>query len=220
MNNILNLSHQQLMPRSHINYINSVKDITPTVIYDVGSNVLHWHKVAKQVWPDSRIICFDALQEVEVLYKDIEFENCVLSDVNDKVVNFYYSLVFPGGSSYYKENTQINPHADAIYPESQKRTLKTITLDTLIANRQYPFPDLVKMDVQGSELDILKGARLCISHTKDVILELQTVDYNKGAPKALEVISYMKSIGFICVAEQFSKNKYDADYHFKNERML
>lgn len=220
MNSILKLHQQQLVPRSHTRYLQSIKDINPSVVYDIGSNVLHWYRIAKNIWPDSTIICFDALKEVEILYKDIDFENCLLSDQNDKSVDFYYSLDFPGGSSYYKENVKINPHADVIYPESQKRVLKTITLDTVIANKKYPLPDLVKMDVQGSELDVLKGAQHCIAHTKDVILELQLVDYNKGAPKAPEVIAYMESIHFVCVAEQFSKNRHDADYHFKNKRML
>ena len=218
MQSLINVQRQDLLPRSHVNYLNSIKDITPAVIYDIGSCVLHWYRRAKEVWPNSRIICFDALKEVSFLYDGIEFENCILSDADDKEVGFYYNLDYPGGCSYYQENEKINSAAARLYPEATKRMLKATTLDTLIESRKYPIPDLIKMDVQGAELDIIKGAPKCISQTKDIILELQTVDYNKGAPKAQEVIEYMSSIGFKCVTPKFSANRFDADYHFRNER--
>jgi FkbM family methyltransferase len=217
---LVNVHRADLLPKSHVNYINSIKDINPSVIYDIGSCVLHWHRKAKLVWPHARFICFDALTELSFLYNGIEFENCILSDRDGKEVGFYYSLEYPGGCSYYQENEKINSKASAIYTESHKRMLKTVTLDTIVQSKNYPLPDLIKMDIQGAELDVIKGAPICINHVRDIILELQVVDYNKGAPKAPEVIEYMKSIGFVCVAKQFSKNYADSDYHFKNERLL
>jgi hypothetical protein len=52
------------------------------------------------------------------------------------------------------------------------------------------------MDVQGSELDIIKGALPIIKKTDSLLLELQTLEYNKGAPMASDVISYLQGIGF------------------------
>ena len=71
----------------------------------------------------------------------------------------------------------------------------------------------VKMDIQGAELDVLKGGRNTISAAKHVILEMQRVEYNKGAPLKDEVIAYMNTLGFDCVG-LFSDNKFDGDYHF------
>ena len=47
------------------------------------------------------------------------------------------------------------------------------------------------MDVQGAELDVLKGSKNALKHCKDLILELQVVEYNKGAPLKDEVITYV-----------------------------
>ena len=52
------------------------------------------------------------------------------------------------------------------------------------------------MDVQGSELDIIKGGLDIIKNTIFLLLELQTQEYNKGAPRIEEVISFLKDINF------------------------
>jgi len=74
-------------------------------------------------------------------------------------------------------------------------------------------PDLIKMDVQGAELDVLKGAVGVLATTNHVILELQVVEYNTGAPLSDIVIDYMSSIGFDCKGI-FCNNGPDGDYYF------
>jgi hypothetical protein len=70
------------------------------------------------------------------------------------------------------------------------------------------------MDVQGSELNVLKGATNTLKNCDHIILEMQSVDYNKGAPKVQEVIKYLNSIGFENKSGMFSGNDIDGDYHF------
>jgi hypothetical protein len=72
---------------------------------------------------------------------------------------------------------------------------------------------MIKMDVQGAELDVLKGAVETLKSVNHIILELQVVEYNKGAPLKDAVIEYMDSIGFDCLGI-FSNNGPDGDYHF------
>jgi hypothetical protein len=60
------------------------------------------------------------------------------------------------------------------------------------------------------------GATECLQHADDLILELQEVDYNMGAPKAKEVIDYLRGIGYELVEPApFCHGAHDADYHFK-----
>ena len=77
------------------------------------------------------------------------------------------------------------------------------------------------MDVQGCELDIIKGAVNTIRYCPDIILELQNKEYMKGAPMRDEVIAYMKSIGYTLVSH-FVQNASDADgdYHFVRQSIL
>ena len=56
--------------------------------------------------------------------------------------------------------------------------------------------DLIKIDVQGAEIDVLKGAVQALSNGPFVLLETQILEYNKGAPMLTDVIVYMASIGY------------------------
>jgi hypothetical protein len=66
-----NYGNQPLLPPAHVNYLLSLKagGFNPSVIYDVGANVLHWTNVASKIWPDAKIYVFDAYPYVENLYK-------------------------------------------------------------------------------------------------------------------------------------------------------
>jgi hypothetical protein len=69
---------------------------------------------------------------------------------------------------------------------------------------------------QGAELDIIKGAGEVLKYCKYLIVELQHTEYNKYASRATEVIEYLKTIGYDCIAPKFSDNGPDADYCFIN----
>jgi len=56
--------------------------------------------------------------------------------------------------------------------------------------------DLIKVDTQGSELDILKGGENLVSRASAIILEVSYIEYNEGAPSQQETLDYMKEIGF------------------------
>lgn len=212
------LSSQKLLPKPHVDYLRQLKDsgFTPKTIYDVGACVLHWTNEAKQIWPESTIIAFEAMPSCEFLYKEnnMTYHVGVLSDVSGKTVEFYQNDQHPGGNSYYIENSDINANSAFYFNETHRHTYQTVTLDAVFRLKQLPKPELLKMDVQGAELDVLRGAEEVLESVEHVILELQSVEYNKGAPLREIVIEYMYTMGFELVA-QFTNYGPDGDYHFK-----
>lgn len=208
------------LPQTHQNYLTRLKEefnFTPKVIYDVGACVLHWSKAAKKIWPNSKYYLFDGMEESEELYKEMgyEYHIGVLSDVDDKEVTFYKNTEMPFGNSYYMENPEYCYAAKSLFgnPENQFKR-KTITLDTVRKNKNFEYPDLLKIDVQGCEIDILKGSQDILQHVKHLIVELQNVDYNIGAQTDNITIPIIESMGFKLVTPKFSSNVYDSDYHF------
>lgn len=205
------------LPQDHVSYLNKMKNdlnINPKIIYDVGSCVLHWSKEANKVWPNAKIYAFEAMDSVEFLYKeqDVDYYIGVFSDVDDKEVVFYQSNVSPGGNSYYKENSWA---ADVYYNKDSERLLKTIKMDTAVANKNFPYPDLIKIDVQGCEVDVLRGMTNILQHCEHLIVELQHSEYNLGALLNTESIPIIESMGFELVTSLFCNNGPDGDYHFK-----
>lgn len=210
------LSQQDLLPKTHVDYLKNM-NINPKVIYDIGSCVLHWSKKARDIWPNSQFYLFEAMDSVHELYNDNKFRNYhlgVLGDVDGKSVDFYENTFHPGGNSYYRENENVNLDALKYFGDDKKIKKTTYTIDSIIKLNSWPKPDLVKMDVQGAEFDVLKGGLETFKGCPDFILELQHVEYNKGAPLREKVIEYMKENGYELISN-FTKTKVDGDYHFR-----
>jgi FkbM family methyltransferase len=140
----------------------------------------------------------------------------VLSDVDNKEITFYKNTVWPGGNSYYKENPQFSGMADHLFSNKENQFIRrTITLDSVRKLRNFKYPDLLKIDVQGCEVDILKGSTDILNHVNHLIVELQNVEYNIGAKNYEESVQIIESMGFELVTPRFSMNgNVDGDYHF------
>ncbi len=201
------------MPVGHVKYLLHLKQqgFEPKVIYDIGSCVLHWTKVVKRIWPDARVVLFDAFQPAEFLYHGYDYHIGVLSDKNDAIVRFYQNDYMPGGNSYYRELAFDN---GLYFPEDKFIELKTKTLDTIVKEKNFPLPDLVKLDVQGAEVDIIKGGLKALGNADMLIVELQHVQYNQGALLNEESIKILSELGWECKDRLFQNNGADGDYSF------
>jgi FkbM family methyltransferase len=201
------IAQQDLLPRDHAAYLRQM-NIQPQVIYDIGACVLHWTRKAVEVWPNANYVLFDGSTSVLPFLQasGLSYFNGILTDADQRMVDFYEDAENPGGNSYYRETT-------GAYEFVVPRRQAGYTLDTVASHNKWPLPDLIKIDAQGAELDILRGATQCLAHARDVILEAQTVDYNAGAPKASEVTAYMESVGFRLVSN-FCQGVADGDYHY------
>jgi FkbM family methyltransferase len=209
------LSELDLLPSAHKSYLLGLRaaGFNPRVIYDIGSCVLHWTKVAAAIWPNATIILFDAFAPVDFLYERAGYKHYIglLSDTDGQTKHFYQNERYPGGSSYYREIA----HEGKFFPVDKFLTMNTSTLDTIVKEKKFPKPDLVKIDTQGSELDIIKGGKNIIGKTKHLIVEMQHNQYNLGAPLANASIPVIEKHGFKLVATRFSDNGDDADYAFR-----
>jgi FkbM family methyltransferase len=212
-----NLQKQFGIPASHVKYLEDLKrsGYQPRVIYDIGACVMHWTLVAQRLWPEARIVMFDAYTCAEVLYREsgLDYAIVVLGNEDGRMVRFYQNDWLPCGNSYYKENN------DQVFPEDRYVEMAMKTLDTVVRERGFPLPDLIKIDVQGAEKDILAGAARCLENADHLIVEMQCVDYNRGAPKVDETLPFIEGLGWKCVAPKFSDNGPDADYAFEKLKL-
>ena len=212
------LSDNYSIPRDHTKFLWNLKlkqHLEPKVIYDIGCNVLHWTKAASKVWKDAEYILFDAYEPASFLYKDYRHHVGLLSDEDGKILKFYQNDQYPGGNSYYRE-----VYTKDVFTEDSYVVKEAMTLDTIVSKNKYPKPDLVKIDVQGSEIDILIGAAETIKYSMALIVELQNVEYNKGAPLASFSLPFIEKMGFTCIEQKFSDNGPDADYFFVNNKYI
>jgi FkbM family methyltransferase len=202
----------QPQPPDHINYLKKLKKsgFDPKVIYDVGACFGDWSKAAKAFWPDARYFSFEAMPEAEpsLAAQGTEYHIDVLSDQDGREVRWHQNTRLPWGNSYYCENTEHFSKDDFVVRKAK-------TIDTVVRERRFPAPDFMKIDVQGCEIDILKGATATLKSVKHLIVELQHTEYNAGAPLVAESLPAIETLGFKCVAPMFSNNGPDADYGFE-----
>ena len=184
------VADMDLLPKPMVDALTNLPDDI-CVIYDIGACVGHWSRHAKARWPNSNIIMFDASRAVvPIMEKSGNTWWCgVLSDKDQRVVNFYEDADNLGGNSYYKEMTG---HYDHIEPRQDLGW----TLDTVVSHYDWPLPDLVKIDVQGAEFDVIRGGSAALHHAKYVIVEVQKVPYNDGARSWREVHDLLDRMGF------------------------
>lgn len=55
----------------------------------------------------------------------------------------------------------------------------------------------MKIDTQGSELDIVQGGWSTLKAAKFIVLECPLVQFNEGAPNISEYLVKMRELGFI-----------------------
>ncbi len=77
------------------------------------------------------------------------------------------------------------------------RTVPAVTLDEVCQKRNCLGPYLIKVDTQGSELDVLRGASRILQETEYVVLEVSLFNFFKQGPQIFDVITFMKTMGFV-----------------------
>jgi FkbM family methyltransferase len=161
------------------------------VVYDIGAFIGDWSVNTKLVLPNAQFIMFEAngacgpyLQKTNIPF----FAGTALSGPGKKTVPFFNSL--NSNSSYYKDTM-------TVYDNQESTEIPSITLDELFIQSNLPIPNLVKLDTQGSELDILSGAS-CITDNADLILiECPIITCNYGAPNLGDYLAYFKKYRYI-----------------------
>jgi FkbM family methyltransferase len=202
---------------SHYDYLKGLKNsgFNPKIIYDIGSCVLHWSQIASIIWPDAKIYAFDAFEDVEFLYKESTiisgYQIGLLTSEDQRKLKFFENKERPFGNSYYRE---IGCEFGNFFNKNNFVEKIGMKLDTVVKQNNIPLPDFVKIDVQGSELDVIRGGLHSIRSAKKLIVELQSKQYNEGAPLVNESLKVLLELGFDCCDPLFCNNGPDGDYGF------
>ena len=160
-------------------------------IYDIGAYKGEWSIFLNNTsLKNKEFFLFEANIENEIYLKKLNFKYFI-SVLSDKIKEVeFYSKVHTG-DSYYPEQT--NFYEKNLLPKIKK----TNTLDNIVTKNNLPFPDFIKIDTQGSEIDILKGGKKVVENCKIILLECPIIQYNLGSPNLSEYIDYLNLINFV-----------------------
>src|SRR5262249_15440584 len=69
-------------------------------------------------------------------------------------------------------------------------------LDTLLAGTIFAHPELIKVDVQGYDLEVLKGATSTLRSVEVVVVELSLIQLHPVAPSFRDMVDWLDDRGF------------------------
>lgn len=167
--------------------------VIPATVIDVG--VGHGTPGLYEAFPDSFHLLVEPLEEFEEAIKGIlsKFKGDYVIAAAGKTVGRMQINVHTDhleGSSLYKES--MGSEADG-----EPRTIDVTTLDAIIDEKNLSPPYIIKVDVQGAEIDVLDGATKVLADTDLVLLEVSLFEFMKGGPLFYDIVHYMKGKGFV-----------------------
>jgi FkbM family methyltransferase len=141
------------------------------VVYDVGANVGFFTVLAARLaGPEGTVVAFEPAPECAASIR----ANAAVNGFDGSIKVVEAAL----GASVHRERLFVVADQSWSHLESRgEHPLTTeavevdvLTIDSLVANGEIPPPDVVKIDVEGSELDVLNGMRQTLAEHKPVII--------------------------------------------------
>ena len=169
--------------------LENVKKIgfSPKIIFDCGASVGAWTSEVYKIFPDSQLV-------------SVEPNKIIINQLNEKIscitprpiiingavgekrgkgyLNIWDNVETKMSGSSLKEHVQGEP--------KQKMEIEVYTLDGLAQELKIK-PDLIKLDLQGGEIEALIGAEQILKTTEMFIIEFGVLDayINRSTPRRL-----------------------------------
>ena len=167
----------------------------PKGIIDIGANRGNWTRIALSVFPNARYLMIEPQEEMKELLNQFCGEHETLeyiqagagSESGELVQTIWEDLA---GSSF------LPAVSEELLAAGTQRVTPIVTIDELLAARQSFVPDLVKLDIQGFELQALLGASSIFGRTQVFILETSLYHFMPGMPLTVDCIRFMSERGY------------------------
>lgn len=155
-----------------------------SVVYDIGAHVGFYTLLASQlVGPNGKVIAFEPVRRnLDYLKRHLDINHCanvvvIEAAVSDKNGIFPFSEG-PDSSMGHLSN-------------ESNLTVNTVSIDYLVMRREIPAPSYMKIDVEGAELLVLKGAKATLNnHNPEVLLATHSPKIHRDCCDFLKSLDY------------------------------
>ena len=171
-----------------------------TYVIDIGANRGQFALAARSSFPKAKIISFEPLVEAQKVFSKV-FKD------DPNVLMIPFALGKTEGST--KMHVALADHSSSLLPistslttlfpiaeEKECRDVQVFSLSHFIKNEEIPENSLLKMDVQGYELEVLEGCESLINKFKFCYIECSFIELYVGQALAHQVISWCEKHNF------------------------
>ncbi|MCP9768226.1 FkbM family methyltransferase [Lacihabitans sp. LS3-19] len=169
------------------------RGISPKNILDIGAHKADWSLSTSEIFPDAAFYMIEPQEELKPFI--------------DSFLKNHKGAWFLGGAGAENGELTLSVWDDFagssfLLPEGQEsgkkqRKVPIYSVDGLIAEGKMPIPDICKIDVQGFEIEVLKGAKSILGKTDIFILEASMFKFSPNQPLLHEIIDYMCKNGYV-----------------------
>jgi len=211
---ILGMKNEEYNSFRELEFLETIKTIVPSgsVCIDIGANVgSHTVFLASEIGA-RKVFSFEPIPMVF----DVLKHNITVNNITDKVIAYNIAISSKNknlkcisklpdyhGSYWlwYSEEDYKHPY-DRGYKvhkgcdgSAYTNEIKSDKLDSVMKNENFDEIDFIKIDVEGMEFEVLKGARELIETHKPVLQIEVAIDNNENISKFLSEFNYKRIRG-------------------------
>ena len=169
------------------------------ILVDVGAHEGLYASRASRYFSLSRTILVEPLPKfAEKLRKlNLPGAEVVQAALSDSIGEASFAVnQTEQASSLFEVNSDMSDAYKLDMAVAEKISVQVSTLDQLTATSKLERIDLLKIDVQGAERELLRGARKTMGNTKYIQIEVLFVEHYKGCALFFELDQILTSSGF------------------------
>jgi FkbM family methyltransferase len=173
------------------------RDDVRTVL-DVGASRGQFAVFAANRWPEARLICFEPLPDARSRLERVVPAG--RADVHPVALGTEPGEVEMHVSARDDSSSllPIGPGQTTAFPGTEEAGTQRVRVDVLEnhVSADLARPVLLKIDVQGFELDVLEGAGGALAHIDELYVECSFLELYTGQALADEVVAFLRGRGF------------------------
>jgi len=123
-----------------------------SVFYDIGANVGYYSLMAAKLSePDGQVVAFEPLpRNVAYIHRHV-----TLNKLQQRITVIEAAVSEHSGTAFF--DPDISTSKGHIAREGQLE-VRLVCIDELVRSGEIPLPDVMKIDVEGAEAEVLRGA--------------------------------------------------------------
>lgn len=170
----------------------SRQGFSPSLIFDVGAYRGDFARICKTIWPTARVACFEPQQSILP-----ELRRYALETPQTEVFDYLLGAEEKTEVTFYEAETASSVLLEKNGPIHPTTKYKMRTVQSVIESNTNRAPDLLKLDVQGFELEVLKGTYKYLEEIRVILIELNFLDLHEQVPLMAEVTAWLAERGWV-----------------------